>query len=73
MAYQVAEVQRRLRGFAYPGTPQDLADHARSKGADDGLVNTLQGLGKDTFEGPSAVIEALRLAAELRGGQPRTG
>jgi hypothetical protein len=59
MAYQVTEVQRYLKGFDYPGSPKDLAEHARRNGADDDLVNTLQSLDKDSFDGPNAVMQAL--------------
>jgi hypothetical protein len=42
MGFQVTEVQHSLKGFDYPGTPKDLAEHARGNGADDELVQTLQ-------------------------------
>jgi hypothetical protein len=59
MGYQVTDVQHYLKGFDYPGTPEDLAEHAKGNGADDDLVNTLRGLKKDDFDGPSAVMQAL--------------
>lgn len=59
MGYQVTEVQKSLSGFDYPGSPDDLAEHAQKNGADDSLVGTLRGLQKDSFDGPSAVMEAL--------------
>jgi hypothetical protein len=59
MGFQVTEVQKSLAGFDYPGSPDDLASHAEKNGADDELVQTLRGLGKDNFDGPSAVMHAL--------------
>jgi hypothetical protein len=68
MGYQVTEVQKSLKGFDYPGSPQELADHARGNGADDGLVRTLGQLKRDSFDGPNAVMEALGSSGELGGG-----
>lgn len=59
MGYQVTEVQKALKGFDYPGSAEDLARHASENGADDGLVETLKGMGKDSFDGPNAVMKAL--------------
>ncbi|MCW2552943.1 MAG: hypothetical protein JWR78_2724 [Mycobacterium sp.] len=67
MGYQVTEVQRYLKGFDYPGSPQDLAEHARRNGADDDLVSALQSLDKDSFDGPSAVMQALGAEDALGG------
>jgi Protein of unknown function (DUF2795) len=59
MGYQVTEVQKCLSGFDYPGSADDLAQHAQQHGAGDDLVQTLRGLKKDSFDGPSAVMQAL--------------
>lgn len=59
MAFQVTEVQKYLSGFNYPGSPADLANHAQQQGADNELVETLRGLKKDSFDGPSAVMQEL--------------
>jgi hypothetical protein len=59
MTIQVTEVQKYLSGFDYPGSPDQLAQHAQQHGADDQLVETLRGLKKDSFDGPSAVMHAL--------------
>ncbi|GAS91681.1 DUF2795 domain-containing protein [Mycolicibacterium brisbanense] len=59
MGFQVTEVQRYLGGFDYPGTPKDLAAHARQNGADDELVESLGGLSEQQFDGPNAVMKAL--------------
>lgn len=60
MAFQVTEVQKVLKGFDYPGSNDDLADHAGSNGADDDLLTALRGLDKTKFDGPSAVMSALK-------------
>ena len=54
MAFQVTEVQKALKGFDYPGSAQDLADHAQRNGADRELVDALRGMSKDNFDGPNA-------------------
>ena len=41
------------------GSPEDLAKHAQQHGADKELVETLRGLKKDSFDGPSAVMHEL--------------
>lgn len=67
MGYQVTDVQKVLSGFDYPGSPQDLADHAKANGAADDLVGSLSSLKKDSFDGPSAVMHALGEAGVLGG------
>lgn len=67
MGYDVTQVQKSLGGFQYPGSPEQLADHAKEKGADDQLVDTLRGLDKDQFDGPNAVMEKLSQAGVLGG------
>lgn len=59
MGFQVTEVQRFLKGFDYPGTPEDLAAHAEGNGAGHDLVKAIQELPKDSFDGPNAVMHAL--------------
>jgi hypothetical protein len=60
MAFQVTEVQKALKGFDYPGSAQDLADHAQRNGADRDLVDALRGMKKDNFDGPNAVMSELK-------------
>jgi hypothetical protein len=67
MGFQVTEVQKCLSGFDYPGSAEDLAQHAQQQGADDELVQTLKNLKKDNFDGPSAVMKALGDADALGG------
>ena len=67
MGYDVTEVQKSLGGFQYPGSPEQLADHAKEKGADQQLVDTIRGLDKDQFDGPNAVMSKLGEANVLGG------
>ncbi len=69
--FQVTEVQKALKGFDYPGSPDDLAKHAESNGADAELVEILRGLQKsDGFDGPNAVMHELSEAEALGGPTP---
>jgi hypothetical protein len=68
MGFQVTEVQKSLKGFDYPGTGEQLAEHAKKNGADDELVQVLAGLGQDSFDGPNAVMKALS-SEDALGGQ----
>ncbi|MCU1612246.1 MAG: hypothetical protein QOH09_4418 [Pseudonocardiales bacterium] len=70
MGFQVTEVQKSLKGFDYPGSPEDLARHAQSNGADKGLVEALRNLPKDSFDGPNAVMHSLS-EADVLGGSTR--
>jgi trehalose-6-phosphatase len=67
MGLQVTDVQKSLSGFDYAGSAEDLAQHAEKQGADDELVQALRGLKKDSFDGPSAVMQALGDANALGG------
>jgi hypothetical protein len=58
--FQVTEVQKALKGFDYPGSPDDLAQHAESNGADKELVSTLKDMKKSNFDGPNAVMSELK-------------
>jgi hypothetical protein len=44
MGFHVTEVQKSLKGFDYPGSPDQLAEHAEDNGANTDLVETLRGL-----------------------------
>ena len=67
MGYDVTEVQKSLGGFDYPGSATDLAEHAKSKGADQPLVDALQKMDKEQFDGPNAVMAKLSEAGVLGG------
>jgi Protein of unknown function (DUF2795) len=60
MAFQITEVQKALKGVDYPASRDQLADHADRNGADRDLVDALRGMDKDSFDGPNAVMSALK-------------
>jgi hypothetical protein len=60
MAFQITEVQKALKGVDYPASRDDLARHAERNGADRELVDALRGLNKDSFDGPNAVMKAMK-------------
>jgi hypothetical protein len=65
MGYQVTDVQKALKGADYPADSDQLADLAQSNGAEDDLVSSIRGMGGGTYDGPSAVMQALK--GELGG------
>lgn len=72
--FQVTEVQKHLKGFDYPGSSDDLAQHAEANGADSDLVAALRGLTKsDDFDGPNAVMQELSAQADALGGETPDG
>ncbi len=60
MAFQITEVQKALKGVDYPASKDELADHADRNGADRELVDALRSMGKDSFDGPNAVMKELK-------------
>ena len=60
MGFQVTEVQKALKGTDYPASKEDLARQAESNGAGDDLVRELREMDKDSFDGPSAVMQGLK-------------
>ena len=67
MAVNPIELQKHLDGANYPASPQDLADLAKSNGADDDVVDALSSMPDDSYDGPDAVREALRQACAAFG------
>jgi len=59
MAVNPIQVQKFLGGIDYPIGKQDLLEHARSKGADDVVMSTLEQLPFDEFNSPNDVSEAI--------------
>ncbi len=53
------QVQKFLGGVDYPIGKQDLIEHAKSKGADDEVMSTLEQLPFDEFNSPNDVSEAI--------------
>jgi Protein of unknown function (DUF2795) len=60
MPFQVTEVQKHLKGVDYPATREELASQAERNGADPELVEALRNLGRDSFNGPNAVMKELK-------------
>jgi len=53
------ELQKYLAGVDYPASRDDLVEAAKGNGADDDVVQALQGLGDDSFEKPTDVSAAI--------------
>ncbi|MGW7333230.1 DUF2795 domain-containing protein [Streptomyces sp. NPDC054840] len=53
------DVQKALKGAAYPASAEDLASLAKSNGADDTVVEKLQGSGAKRYDGPDDVQKAV--------------
>jgi hypothetical protein len=54
------ELQKHLKGMDYPASKQDLIEHARSKGADDTMLDLLEQLPDDEeFQTPTEVNQAI--------------
>ena len=53
------ELQKHLKGADYPASREDLVSTAESNGAPQEIVDAIRNSGKDTFDGPSAVQQAV--------------
>lgn len=53
------ELQKHLKGVDYPASKDDLVSAAQSNGAPSEVVEALRSSSKDSFDGPTAVTEAL--------------
>ncbi|GAA2251406.1 hypothetical protein GCM10010145_18790 [Streptomyces ruber] len=53
------DVQKALKGMEYPTDKKSLVDRARQNKADDKVVSRIDGLKKDSFDGPNEVEKAL--------------
>lgn len=60
MSFSPTDVQKALKGTEYPATPDELAEQARTNGADEDIVEALEALDEDEFEGPTAVMSAMK-------------
>ncbi len=59
MAFQVTDVQKALKGASYPAAAGDFASVAKGNGAEDDLVQAIDGLGGE-LTGPDDVMHALK-------------
>jgi hypothetical protein len=53
------QVQKYLSGMHYPANKDEIVDHAKSKGADKNIVDTLKQLPDDKFETPADVSKSI--------------
>lgn len=53
------QLQKYLAGVDYPASRDDLVKAAKDNGADDDMVSAISGLSTDSFDGPTAVSEAV--------------
>jgi hypothetical protein len=53
------DLQKALSGMDYPTDKKSLVDRARSNHADNSLVEKLEGLRQDRFDGPNEVQKAV--------------
>lgn len=67
MSFQVNEVQRMLKGADYPMNGQQLAELAKSNGADQELVEALAGIDREV---PSPKVVMQELKGDLGGRTP---
>lgn len=59
MASNPIEIQRYLTGVEYPATKDDLISRADENDAPDEVIEELQAIDEEQFEGPDEVLEAL--------------
>ena len=59
MAASPTEVQRYLKGVDYPATKDDLISTADENEAPDEVIEQLQSVNEEQFDGPEEVMEAL--------------
>ena len=53
------ELQKHLKGVDYPASRDELVATAESNGAPAEIVDALRNANKDSFDGPSAVQQAV--------------
>jgi Protein of unknown function (DUF2795) len=53
------ELQKHLKGVDYPASRDELVSTAESNGAPQEIVDALRDSDKDSFDGPSAVQQAV--------------
>jgi hypothetical protein len=53
------QVQKFLSGMDYPASKEEIVDHAKSKGADENIMQTLEQLPDESFETPADVSKAI--------------
>ncbi len=53
------QLQKFLKGIDYPAKKQILLDQAKRNGADDNVMQALQGLPDKSYEGPTGIAKEI--------------
>lgn len=53
------QVQKFLGGMDYPASKDEIVDHAKSKGADENVMDVLEQLPEDDYQTPADVSKAI--------------
>ena len=53
------KAQKFLGGMSYPATKEQLVEHARSNKADQDVLDALQGIPDQEYDGPNEVSKAV--------------
>ena len=53
------QVQKFLSGMDYPASKDEIVKHAKSKGADENIMDTLEQLPEEDYETPADVSKAI--------------
>jgi len=56
---QFIEVQKALGGISYPSTKDQLIEHARGKNASGDILDALQNIPDQEYDGPNEVSKAV--------------
>jgi hypothetical protein len=59
VASNPSEIQRYLKGVEYPATKDDVISFAEDNDAPDEVIEELQSVNEEQFDGPDEVMEAL--------------
>jgi hypothetical protein len=59
MARDFIEVQKYLSGMDYPASKEQLVEHAKSKGASEEILDELNRIPDDEYDGPNRVSSAV--------------
>ena len=58
MPFNPIEAQKYLKGVEYPATKEEILSTARENGAPQEMIDDVQSLDQEEFDGPSAVQQA---------------
>ena len=58
MPFNPIEAQRYLKGVDYPASKEELISTARDNGAPQEMIDDLESVDQEQFDGPSAVQQA---------------